>query len=94
MQRDDVRSVPPAIQARFQETIQRFQAQCFWSWDTSRPVNTPDVAFIDNTGTMHWPNPRRPLAEQGLAAHAPSVGGCVPLARADADADAERATDS
>jgi hypothetical protein len=44
MQRDDVRSIPPAIQARFQEAIQRFQAECFWSWDTSRPVTTSDIA--------------------------------------------------
>jgi predicted O-linked N-acetylglucosamine transferase (SPINDLY family) len=44
MQRDDASSIPPAIQARFQEAIRRFQAECFWSWDTSRPVATRDIA--------------------------------------------------
>jgi hypothetical protein len=44
MQRDDVRSIPPAIQARFQEAVQRYQAECFWFWDTSRPVTTPEIA--------------------------------------------------
>lgn len=44
MQREDTRGIPPAIQARFQETILRFQADCFWSWDTSQPVATPDIA--------------------------------------------------
>jgi len=44
MQRNDDGSVSPAIQARFQEAIQRFQTECFWSWDLSRPVATHDIA--------------------------------------------------
>jgi hypothetical protein len=40
----EVRAIPPAIQARFQETVARFRAECFWSWDTSRPVASEEVA--------------------------------------------------
>ena len=47
------------------------------------PTLDTGVAFINSSGAMRWPDPRRALAEQGLAIHAPSVGGCVPLVRAD-----------
>jgi hypothetical protein len=46
--------------------------------DAMPPLAT-GIAFIDRTGAMRWPDPRQPIAEQGLAIHAPSVGGCVPL---------------
>jgi hypothetical protein len=52
--------------------------------DTMPTLDT-GVAFIDGSGAMRWPDPLRSLAEQGLAIHAPSVGGCVPLVRMDAE---------
>jgi len=58
------------------------------------PTLETGVAFIDGSGSMRWPDLWRPLAEQGLGVHAPSVGGCVPLVRMDSRADAERATDA
>jgi len=47
------------------------------------PTLDAGVAFIDLSGAMRWPDLRRPLAEQGLSVHAPTVGGCVPLVRTD-----------
>ncbi len=52
------------------------------------------VAFLDASGALRWPDPHRPLAEQGLSMHYPTVGGCVPLVRADSLADTDRATDA
>lgn len=45
----------------------------------AQPTLGTGVAFIDRAGAMRWPDPRRPLTEQGLGIHPPSVGGCVPL---------------
>ena len=44
MQRDEKPRMSPAVQARFREAIMRFQAECFWAWDASQPVATPDIA--------------------------------------------------
>jgi hypothetical protein len=37
------------------------------------------VLFLGDGGHARWPVPDRPLAEQGLTVHRPSIGGCVPI---------------
>jgi len=38
------RPVPAHAVAHFQDALLKFKAECFWSWDTSRPVATEGVA--------------------------------------------------
>lgn len=44
MQRDANSPVPASALPRFQAAILQFRTECFWSWDTSRPVTTEGVA--------------------------------------------------
>ena len=39
------------------------------------------VLFFDQAGRACWPDPHRPLREQGVQMHLPTVGGCVPVLR-------------
>lgn len=44
MQRDDGQDIPVAVQARFQEALRTFRAECFWSWDTAQPIIDRNMA--------------------------------------------------
>jgi hypothetical protein len=39
------------------------------------------VIFLDASGRLCWPDPVRPLTDQGLMMHRPTVGGCIPMLR-------------